>query len=430
MLKLRTESLENAKSFVQHWDKIEQLRRELGVEMDVLLEPLHFLTATDATRRSCAVACWEDQDLVGLMYATEHTVWGIRTGYAIGGDFTGRGLLLAKPEYESAVITASIEQLAARGVHSLHLRLLPADPAATTVAGLKVQSFDGLIAGDRLMLAADFESFLGTLGKHTRRNLRNYLRKAAQAGIEFVPSLSRLEYQAGVERLNSTATFRADPLRLARDERILTFHSAARRLGLRSADGNLVALLCGFTQGSRFHLLTQLNDAAHEHLSLSMVLRGHTIEHLIATGHTQLQFMGGASLSFSRFCAPLQYRSIFIDKPRGLMALVKKLCAALIATLTSNRKGVPGVLKTLCSGYEAESELIARTALAPAALVFPRENAPSPPSWAPGAPQSANDGPSADSSLTTMGNAHAQKDLPPLGNHPFPPASGGRARMP
>jgi hypothetical protein len=47
-------------------------------------------------------------------------------------------------------------------------------------------------------------------------------------------------------------------------------------------------------------------DAAHdvklEQLSMSLVLRGLLIKHLIASGHTGLQFTGGTSLSLGRFC--------------------------------------------------------------------------------------------------------------------------------
>jgi hypothetical protein len=307
------------------------------------------------------------------MYATEHTLRGVRTGYAIGGDFTGRGLLLCKPEFESDVMMASIQQMTRDGIHSLHLRLLPRDSATPVVRGVKLHCLDGLIPGDRLMLAPNFDQFLATLGKHTRRNIRSYIRKSSEAGITFAGLLTPEEYQAGVERLNANATFRADALRLERDARLLTFHSAPGRFGLRSRDGDLVAVLCGFSVGKRFHLLTQLNDVNLEQFSLSMVLRGYTMQHLIESGHTELQFMGGTSLSFGRFCSPLQYRSLFIDKRRGLAAGVKQLCFMLNRVLASMEIPIPSTLKMMCSGHLSESELLARTALAPAMLVFPRD---------------------------------------------------------
>ena len=283
----------------------------------------------------------------------------------------GRGLLLCKAEYEAAVIAASIQHMAAHGIHSIHLRLIPRDASIPLLPGLNIRCLDGLVPGDRMLLAADFNEFLATLGRHTRRNVRNYMRKAERAGIRFVSSMTQREYQAAVDRMNGKAAFRLDAVRLERDERLLALHSGARRFGLRSADGHFVAVLCGFTQSNRFHLLTQLNDVHLEHLSLSLVLRGHTVAHLIECGHTSLQFMGGASLSLGRFCIPQRYRSIFADKTRGGAAAVKRLGCKAVELSTFVRRPVPETLRNICNGRLDEGQLVRRTALGHAALVFP-----------------------------------------------------------
>jgi hypothetical protein len=48
---LRSETLRDGRSFVLHWDKIESLCKDLGEREDVLMDPLHFLAATDDRRR-------------------------------------------------------------------------------------------------------------------------------------------------------------------------------------------------------------------------------------------------------------------------------------------------------------------------------------------------------------------------------------------
>ena len=212
---IRTETLRDAGAFVRYWDKISALRAEVGMEDDVLLDPLHFLTATDDSRRSSSVACWQGDRLIGLMFTTEHYVHGIRSGYAIGGDYSGRGLLLCRPEHEAAVVKSSIEEMVGHGIHSVHLRLLPQDNSKAVVAGMDMRYLDALIPGDRMALRSSFDEFLGTLGKHTRRNVRYYTRKAKGAGIEFVPWLTRAEYADGVARLNEGTSFPAEPLWLA-----------------------------------------------------------------------------------------------------------------------------------------------------------------------------------------------------------------------
>jgi hypothetical protein len=133
-----------------------------------------------------------------------------------------------------------------------------------------------------------------------------------------------------VERLNPANKFRAHQQRLARDERLMAFHGGGRRCGLRSIDGKIVAVLCGFARGERFHVLTQLNDPEQSRLSLSLVLRGYLVENLIVTGHTELQFIGGGgTLGFGRYCEPQRYRSIFIDNRAGAVSLASYLLAGL-----------------------------------------------------------------------------------------------------
>jgi hypothetical protein len=372
---LLTRTLRDSAAFVSHWDEIRELRRTLGVESDVLLDPLHFLAATDAARRSCSVACWRSGRLIGVLFATEHCVLGIRTGYAVGGDFSGRGLLLCAPADEMEVLTACVGAIVVKGVHSLHLRFLPQNLAHLVLPGMRMKFLDAVIPGDRLLLKPTFEEFLASLGRHTRRNIRACTRKTEALGIQFVPSLTAEEYGAAITRLNAETDFHAEPRRLARDERILELHGGGQRFGLRTAGGKLIAVLCGFSRDGRFHLLTQLNDTGFERLSLSLVLRGYAVRHLVETGHAELQFMGGSSLSFGRFCQHESYRSIFIDRKSGLAAVVKLLSSAFVRLTAHPGRAVPEMLAFLCSGYLERSRLSDRTALRPAAVMLRRRPA-------------------------------------------------------
>ena len=374
-VKVSTRMLRDARAFVQLWDEIAALRESLGVRHDVLLNPLHFLAATDDIRRSCSIACYRGTRLIGILYATEHYLKGLGTGYAIGGDFSGRGLLLCAPQEENLILREGMKRMIAEGIHSIHLRFLPKDDSRFALRGLGLKFLDALIPGDRMELQASFEEFLGTLGKHTRRNIRACTRKTEAAGIQFVSSLTTKEYDSAVERLNAKTDFPADPLRLARDERVLELHGGGERMGLRSPDGMLIAIMCGFRLGDRFHLLTQLNDTFYERLSLSLVLRGYAVEHMIDTGYRELQFMGGSSLTFGRFCKQETYRSIFVDKNVGLAALVKQICGTAVRLISRTGWPVPETLAVLASGYLEEHQLSQRTALKPAAMVLQQRQA-------------------------------------------------------
>lgn len=368
--KIRSKMLKDSTAFVRVWDEITGLRDSLGVRHDVLLNPLHFLASTDDTRRSCSVACWRGTRLIGVVYATQHYLKGLGTGYAIGGDYSGRGLLLCAPENENLILKECMKTMAADGIHSIHFRFLPTDDSKFALRGLGMKFLDALIPGDRMELKENFEDFLSTLGKHTRRNVRACTRKTEAVGIEFVSSLTKTEYEAAVVRLNSATNFPADPLRLSRDERILELHGGGERLGLRGPDGRLIAVMCGFRLGDRFHLLTQLNDALYERLSLSLVLRGYAVGHMIETGYKEIQFMGGSSLSFGRYCHPETYRSIFVDKKVGVAAAIKRLCGTMVRLIYRTGRPVPPTLAVLASGYLDEIQLSERTALRPAAMLF------------------------------------------------------------
>src|SRR5271163_2750770 len=139
---LRTESLNHAHGFVRYWGEIAALREELGADDDVLLDPLHFLAGTADNRRPRCVLGWNAIKLIGLMYVTEQYFSGFGCGYAVGGDYAGRGLLLCHPEHEAAVVQASIEHLTHNGIHSLHLRLSPRDNAKAEAEGMRIVFLD------------------------------------------------------------------------------------------------------------------------------------------------------------------------------------------------------------------------------------------------------------------------------------------------
>jgi hypothetical protein len=362
--------LRDARAFAELWDPIQALRKHLPLEDDVSINPLYFLATTDHVRRPCAVACWRGDRLIGILFATERHVYGIRSGYGLGGDYTGRGLLICHPQDEAAVIAASIQALMADGLHSLHLRMLLRDATRMELPGMRATFLDARVLGDRIALPTSFEQYLNTLGKHTRRNVRYYTRKAMAAGIQFEQDLAEQEYESSVARLNEETDFPANERRLARDRRLLMLNGGTRRFGLRGPDGMMVAVLCGFTRGKRFHLLTQLNDAHLQRLSLSVVLRGFVIQHLIDTGHTELQYMGGSSLSLGRFCDPQQYRSLIVDRKTGVAAVGKSVGSRIVKFAARIGKPLPVAVQTLCRGFLDESSLSIGTALGPSAVAM------------------------------------------------------------
>ena len=363
---LHAEILRDARQFETCWGEVDALLREAGLSDESQLNPRHFVAMTDGVRRPCPVVCRRDSRLVGVVYLVEYHLRGMRTGYVVGGDFCGRGLLVSRAEDAGAVMQTMIAQLIEEGVHAMHLRWLTVHMTAIEGDGLLVQNLEGLIPGDRMRLLGSRDEFLAQLGKHTRRNIRYCTRKAIEVGIEFVPVVSKEEYEAAVMRLNVATVFHVNPARLARDERLLALYGGGQRLGLRAADGLLVAVLCGFCEGERFYLLTQLNDAALSRLSLSLVLRGWMVEPMIAAGVKEWQFVGGTALSLGRFCKRQEYRSIFVDRRTGLGALWKWGCSQVVRWMNAVGAEVPDHLKLMCNGRLQVWRLMERTALSTA----------------------------------------------------------------
>ena len=363
MANLRVALLRTASSFVAHWPEIEDLRARCAAGDDVLSDPLHFLASTSSHRRSCSAVCWDGDRLIGLLYCTEHCLGPWRTGYAVAGDFTGRGALVCLVEDERRVLQACISLILSSGVHSLHVRHVPRIEESIDLPHLTSAQFDATITGDRIRLGPSYEMFLGGLGQHTRRNLRYYRRKAAEAELAFDATVSQPEFELERKRLNDRSHFRANRLHTDRDDRWMALHGGGSRMALRDASGTPVALMCGFAHRSCFYLLTQWNDSALAALSLSNVLRAHLAEHLIQVGMSELVFVGGTTLAFGRFCEPHPYQLLLVDKRRGLLAHAKRLLARACQRRAARGKPLPFALETLAGAHLERSRLEERTAL-------------------------------------------------------------------
>ena len=366
---LRTTLLTSADDFARVSAPVSELRRTTGVWDDLHTDPDYVLACADRVRRPCAVACWRGEELAGVVFAFQHYLLRrLPTGYVLAGDYSGRGGMIAQPECAVAVLSAAIDHLSRRGVHSLMLRISPALADAPRLGDGRSAEFHEVIPGDRLPLANTYTEFLSRLGRHTRRNIRYYARRAAAAGIWFDPAVPEAEYTTAARRLSTLAEFPIIGRRLARDLRLME-HYEGQRFALRDASGRIVAVLCGFSINGRFYLLSQVNDARLAPLSLSLVLRGLTIEYLIQHGVRDLQFMGGTSLALGRFCERLDYSSYFVDRPHLLFSPLKRLAALAVDLLDALGRRVPASLEAFCGAYLTQKRLAARTPLRPAAVV-------------------------------------------------------------
>jgi hypothetical protein len=191
----------------------------------------------------------------------------------------------------------------------------------------------GLLRQEELPLAADYKRFLDSLGHDTRRNMHRYRRKTEAAGFAFqYTAEAPPPLQAAVRhRLGAMNTPQPKSRRRidAHDEFV-----AARAMPycatLLTQDGGIGSFATGFITGDSAYLVYQLNDAANRKMSLSLVLRGHLIEALIAQGVRALIFPNGCHGLLDAACMPRR-GTVMILIRRSLTAVAKTLAVAAFA---------------------------------------------------------------------------------------------------
>jgi len=326
---------------------------------DATLTPQYFLASLEPNAEPRVVACYEHGQLMGVMYTSELYFCGMPTGFAFGGDRMGRGLIVAAPEREQEVFTAANAFLLDSGLHGM--RLYWTSQKALTDEAIRLPGRSARIRnrlelhpeGDWLQLQPTYEQFLRGLGPHTRRNLRYYRRKVEAAGHAYSGLLQEAELPGALRSINHVADYPMDQSRLERDHRFFRAFETPIIAGLRSADGQVISLIIGFTYGNHLHILTQLNGETEKlrKLSLSLVLRGYLIEDFIQRGFTAVHFIHGSSPMLGRFCVPVPLQVVSIDDHRTLMTPLKKLCSRLAALMDRGGMRVPYRLQRCAGSY-------------------------------------------------------------------------------
>lgn len=143
-----------------------------------------------------------------------------------------------------------------------------------------------------LVLGTTYDETLATMGKHTRRNLRAFRRRAeAELGTTFVPNaeVSREEFLT----LNLICSYPV-PDHVAG----WRYETAARldggfTTGVKSSDGRWLSLLGGRRHHGTTEVAWQMNREDLAEFSLCTVMRSYLLEHEVALGMGKLSFEGG-----------------------------------------------------------------------------------------------------------------------------------------
>ena len=274
----------------------------------------YFLTATEnlkktpylvlmASRSDADVFELRAEDLRGAVLVYEYRVLGFGSSLFTASDYNGSRAVIAPAKLRRQVSAAVCRYLMDRGAQIVLLNLEPGAPESCQ------RCFESAMAGNAkrwwgtqrrevgatIALQKSLDATLARMGKHTRRNMRYYRRKAeAELGCSFtadVKSILTMPQLVGIEPCfdasGSQLCYRAA---VPDDESMDGFFC----VGLSQADGQWISLL----GGRRHHGVTEVDwqmnrEWTRKVLSVGTVIRSYLIEHEIAIGMEKLFFEGG-----------------------------------------------------------------------------------------------------------------------------------------
>jgi hypothetical protein len=272
----------------------------------------YFLTASEnlkktpylvlmASRSDVGVFDLRPVDLWGAVLVYEYRVLGFGSNLFTASDYNGSRAVIAPATLRRQVSAAVCRYLMDRGAQIVLLNLEPGAPESC-------QIFEGAMAGSTkcwwgtqrrkvgatIALCKTFDATLARMGKHTRRNMRYYRRKAeAELQCSFIADVRSMLTMAQLLELNYASTHPVPHSTLERRYHTTRSMDGFFCVGLSRADGQWISLL----GGRRHHGVTevdwQMNRDGLAKYSVGTVIRSYLIEHEIAIGMQKLFFEGG-----------------------------------------------------------------------------------------------------------------------------------------
>jgi hypothetical protein len=273
----------------------------------------YFLTAADNLRKTpylVLIASKSDvgvlelraEDLRGAVLVYEYRVLGFGSRLFTTCDFNGRRAVIAPAALRTQVSATVCRYLMEQGAHLVLLSLEPGSAGSCQIC------FENAMVGERkrwwttqtrevgatIALQPTLDATLARMGKHTRRNLRYYRRKAeAELEYSFANDARSVLTMAQLMELNHASTHPVAQSILERRYETMTSMEGFFGVGLRQSGGQWISLL----GGRRHHGVTevdwQMNRAGLAKYSVGTIIRSYLIEYEIAIGTDKLFFEGG-----------------------------------------------------------------------------------------------------------------------------------------
>jgi hypothetical protein len=245
----------------------------------------------------------ERGEILGAVLLYEFEVAGRSTGVFATDDKSGTRTVLGPLASYSRIVIAAMHALVESGAHVILVTYQEMSCDGENIAelmGAGTQRHRMIWASqrreirDRLLLQPTFDATLATFGKHTRRNLRYYRRKAEEEfGCEFIPDATDEVLEEPFYELLRNANPWID---YKTSWERLRWHLQARFRfisGLRTADGVWLSCIAGRRVHGETMIDWQINRDGYARASLSTVMRSYFLEHEIASGSRRLVFEEG-----------------------------------------------------------------------------------------------------------------------------------------
>jgi len=322
----------------------------------------YFLTATEnlkktpylvlmSSRSNLGVSEMRAEDLRGAVLIYEYRLLGLGSNLFTTGDFNGSRAVIAPAALRRQVSAAICRYLMERGAQIVLLSLEPGSQESCQTC------FEDAMTGERkrwwttrtreagatLALQDTLDATLATLGKHTRRNLRYYRRKAeADLDYSFIHEAKSIVTMAQLRELNRASTHPVAQPVLDRRLRTLGSIEGFFCVGLRQPSGRWISLLAGRRHHGVTEIDWQMNRSGLAKYSVGTVVRSYLIEHEVAIGTERLFFEGGTPhtmrysfLSQNAMDIVVMNRSVFVFLLRRCARWLRPERNFLLQTLLS-----------------------------------------------------------------------------------------------
>lgn len=322
----------------------------------------YFLTATEnlkktpylvlmASRSNLEISKMRAEDLRGAVLIYEYRLLGVGSNLFTTGDFNGSRTVIAPAALRRQVSAAVCRYLMERGAQIVLLSLEPGSQEscqscfedAMTGETKRWWTTRTRVAGATLALQDTLDATLATLGKHTRRNLRYYRRKAeADLDYSFVHDAKSMVTMTQLRELNRASTHPVAQSVLDRRLRTLKSIEGFFCVGLEQPDGRWISLLAGRRHHGVTEIDWQMNRGGLAKYSVGTVVRSYLIEYEVAIGTERLFFEGGTPhtmrysfLSQNAMDIVVMNRSVFVFLLRRCARWLRPERNFLLQTLLS-----------------------------------------------------------------------------------------------